>query len=397
MAHLVAIKRKNPETGQMEDYYRIGERRDGRQITTALGFLPKKEAARLLKLYEARAAAQSAAAPPPTVKPSAPSVSAWLNDRLLPQVQASGLAAQTVRSAEVSIANLGRLLGAGNIDALTGGDIDRYSVTRRSEGVRGRTIQIELGWLVRSLKLAIKDGLREKMPVFERPHTQDRRPHIWLSAEQCGRLLDALPWKEEPASALAIYLSLDLGCRSGEILSRCWEDVRWDQGSNGAIWIGPRVEGTQTTWETKTKHGRTVPLTGGTRLALQEWWQKLGCPATGWLLPSPRSPLKPLGAFRGALAGACRRAELPELHPHALRHTWATRMAVAGVPKAVTMALGGWRSPAVLESVYQHSISELESEAIVKAAVVRRKGPEGRGTPATQRRYPGPGDPQSAS
>ncbi len=388
MAHLVAARRRNPETGQMEDYYRIGERRGGHQITTALGFIPKKEAARLLKLYEARAVAQSAGAPPQTVKPSAPSVSAWLHDRLLPQVQASGLAAQTVRSAEVSVANLARLLGGGGIDALSGGDIDRYSVTRRGEGVRGRTIQIELGWLVRALKLAVKDGLREKVPEFERPHTQDRRPHVWLSAEQCGRLVDALPWKEEPASAVAIYLSLDLGCRSGEILSRCWEDVRWEQGEHGAIWIGPRVEGEQTTWQTKTKHGRTVPLTAGTRLALQEWWAKLGRPERGWLLPSPHGSLKPLGAFRGALAGACRRAELPELHPHALRHTWATRMAVAGVPKAVTMALGGWRSPAVLESVYQHSISELESEAISKAAVVRHKRSGGDGEPATQRRYP---------
>ena len=182
-------------------------------------------------------------------------------------------------------------------------------------------------------------------------------------------LLKNLPWQQDPVSSLAIYMALDLGLRKGELLSRRWEDVRLKQGQQGALWVGTRVENGEVTWKTKTKSSRTIPLTPGLRMALEEELIRQGQPTTGWVFPSSKVPENPLGTFRGTLVAACKRAGLPVLHPHALRHTWATRMAVKGVPRPITMALGGWKSPSVLETVYQHSVSDLEAGAIAGAAL----------------------------
>lgn len=367
MAYLIESRRVDPATGREATYFRIGERTAGRQRTFAIGFMAKAEAKRLLKIHEGQVAAGAGlqTAEPPSRR----RLAAYLDERLLPRVRAAGLARKSVVSCEGSCAHLRRLLGEFVVAGLEAGDADRYIELRRGEGVRARTIQIELGWLVRALQLAVEDGLLARVPKIARPPNTDKKPHVFLDVAQSTRLLAVLPWADEPASALAIYATLELGLRCGELLSRRWEDIRWGQGSSGALFVGPRVEDGELTWTTKTKKARTVPLTPGLRRHLEERWLGVGRPEEGWVFPNRDNPAHCMTTFRGTLRSSCRLAGVPELHPHALRHTWATRLAVKGIPKAVTMALGGWTSPRVLEEVYQHSVTELESDALRLAAL----------------------------
>lgn len=370
MASLVKDERLNPASGKREPYYRIKYRQDGRQKTEALGFVLARQAAKLLALWEAERLGAVAGAPPTRAPASKVTLAGLGGDRLVAWMRAQGRAAKTVISAQTSWRHLERLLGDVAVAELGQADADRYVAARREEGAKGRTIQIELMHLVQLVQIACDDGLREEPLVVKKPGTQDSRAAVWLTADQAQRLLAALPWSADPVSCLAVYAALELGLRPGELLSRRWEDVRWDQAQHGAIWVGPRLddEGLPT-WQTKTRRNRTLPLTPGLRAALAQWWMAHGRPGEGWLLPSPRDTSKPLGTFRGTLKAACRLAQVPLLHPHALRHCWATRMAQAGIPRVVTQALGGWTSPVVLEKVYEHATSDLEGDALSRASL----------------------------
>src|SRR5262249_24662623 len=52
---------------------------------------------------------------------------------------------------------------------------------------------------------------------------------------------------------------------------------------------------------------------------------------------------KPLRSIRTAFETACRRAGLSGLTPHVLRHTFASRLAMAGVGPRTIQELGGWK------------------------------------------------------
>ena len=365
MASLNNTKRKNPATGKVELYWRIEWRLSGRKLGRALGFMQKREAERLFAAFLIAGEDQ-----PPKIAPaSKPSLQAWIGERYLPSVAERGAAEKTVISAKTSARNLVRLLGTLPLDGIDRAAGERYVSARKEEGAKTRTIQIELGTLTQALRLAVEAGELPELPKLRRPPNTDAKPARWLSAEESARLLAALPWETEPVSALAIYIGLELGMRSGEILSRRWEDVRWGQTQCGAIHVGSRVDAEgKATWQTKTRRARTVPLTGALLERLRAEWQRQGSPERGWLLPG-RVEGNPLRTFKKGLAVACARAGLAPIHPHALRHSWATRMAIAGAPRATTQALGGWTSPRVLEAVYQHSVTELEAQALQMASV----------------------------
>jgi integrase len=371
MAHLVPKKRKNPDTGQIETYYRIGWLEDGRQRTEALGFLPKDEAKRHLKWWEAEreASAQKAEAGGQAPQPPGPgsrrSLKGYVVDRLIPWMEAEGRKPKTITSARTSSAHLDRLLGNVDLADLNRRHVERYIAIRRGEGAKARTIGIELGHLAQVLERAVEDRHRDEVFKVRKPGLNDSRSHVWLTAEQSEQLLAVLPWAQRRDACMAIYTALELGMRSGEILSRRWEDVRWEQTANGALWIGPRLnEDGRKTWEPKRGRCRTLPLTENLRAALLRHHVQAGSPTSGWIFASATNPGHPLRTFRGTLRLACKRAGVPKVHPHALRHTWATRMARGGTPMATTQVLGGWSSPSILIRIYQHATSELEGQAL---------------------------------
>jgi integrase len=57
------------------------------------------------------------------------------------------------------------------------------------------------------------------------------------------------------------------------------------------------------------------------------------------------------------------RAKLTDVTPLALRHTFASRLAMAGVPLRAIQELGGWRSLHIVER-YAHLSPEHQADAI---------------------------------
>jgi site-specific recombinase XerD len=60
-----------------------------------------------------------------------------------------------------------------------------------------------------------------------------------------------------------------------------------------------------------------------------------------------------LRSIRNAFETACKEAGLHEVSPHTLRHTFASRLAMAGVDARTIQDLGGWKTLALVER-YSH-------------------------------------------
>ena len=60
------------------------------------------------------------------------------------------------------------------------------------------------------------------------------------------------------------------------------------------------------------------------------------------------------GTFYNAVARACKRAGLPMVGVHGLRHSFASLCYHKNIPEAVTMKLGGWSDPGTMRKIYTH-------------------------------------------
>ena len=75
----------------------------------------------------------------------------------------------------------------------------------------------------------------------------------------------------------------------------------------------------------------------------------------------------PLRSIRKAFRTACEAAGLKNISPHVLRHTFASKLAMAGVDPATIQELGGWRSLKMVER-YAHLSPSHEAEAVERLA-----------------------------
>ena len=75
----------------------------------------------------------------------------------------------------------------------------------------------------------------------------------------------------------------------------------------------------------------------------------------------------PYKSIRSAFKTACNHAKLSGVTPHILRHTFASRLAMAGVDVRTIQELGGWKELEMLQR-YAHLSPNHQSEAVEKIA-----------------------------
>jgi integrase len=128
--------------------------------------------------------------------------------------------------------------------------------------------------------------------------------------------------------------------------------VRWDQGRNGTLLVCAKPE---ISFRVKKDRTRAIPLTPELREALEAAHAQVDTDDEDtWVFPSPRDASRPRKDFKQALYRACDRAGVPRVHPHALRHTWASRLAMEGVDRRSLMDIGGWKEGRMLDEIYAH-------------------------------------------
>jgi integrase len=152
----------------------------------------------------------------------------------------------------------------------------------------------------------------------------------YLTDEQEQALITALPDRFRPIVTTAIHT----GLRQGELLRLTWQDVDW-------------TVGVLTIDETKAGERRRVPMNS----VMQTLLTGLKTAQT----PAPTDRVFPHDHryLRRAFTKAVRDAKLSPFRFHDLRHTFASRLAMQGANDRTLMALGGWKSPRMLDR-YAH-------------------------------------------
>ena len=72
---------------------------------------------------------------------------------------------------------------------------------------------------------------------------------------------------------------------------------------------------------------------------------------------------EPYRSFRTAFETACRRANLPDVTPHTLRRTFASRLVMRGADLRTVQELGGWKSLNLVQR-YAHLSQEHKRQAV---------------------------------
>lgn len=218
---------------------------------------------------------------------------------------------------EISEILLGELFSSFNQDRL-----DNLVLTLRQRGNSNATINRKMAALSKLLRKAEKMGDLHSLPEFKRQKEGGGRIRF-LEPEEEGLLFGALAKRSEEAHRLAIFL-VDTGCRLGEALALTWNDIQQH-----------RV----TFWVTKSGRSRTVPLTKAAQAAVQRK-----------VLDAEAKPRK--GPFQGLTQAQFRAiwndakvevglANDPQVVPHVLRHTCASRLVQGGIDlRRVQMWLG---------------------------------------------------------
>jgi integrase len=266
----------------------------------------------------------------------------------------------------------------GNYDLGEVGPADIQELYGRllSQGRSLFTLRITHAVLHRALRQAVRWGILDRNPCdgVDKPKPR-RREMKTLTAGQIRRLLDEVEGTQFEA---LYYFAVTTGLRQGELLGLKWSDVDWSVpcfkvqrqlqriASRGLVFAEP-----------KTAAGRRVVVLGPSaveklrqhRQRRSKELEKSG--KARWqdselIFPSSRgTPMGPRNLLRHFKV-TLKKAGLPDIRFHDLRHTAASLMLMQGThPKVVQERLGHSQISVTLDT-YSHVLPSLQAEAAEK-------------------------------
>jgi len=158
------------------------------------------------------------------------------------------------------------------------------------------------------------------------------------------------------------YIELATGLRRGELLGLKWKDLDLQQGSLRVQRQISRINGEVVEAPLKTKNSyRTISLGTDAVEILKE--QRKKCGGSPYVFPSPTGgPISPVSVLQ-MLHRVLKRAGLPKVRFHDLRHTFATVALQNGVDiKTVSGMLGHYSAGFTLDT-YAHVTTAAQREA----------------------------------
>lgn len=150
-----------------------------------------------------------------------------------------------------------------------------------------------------------------------RPFKENNARVRYLTPDEEARLFQACPDRYKPLVTVALHT----GLRKGELLGLVWRDVDFEAGVL-------TVE--------RSKHGEAKRLPMNSRVA-----------ETLRALPRTSAHVFPPEQYQWisqTFPAIVRKANIEDFHLHDLRHTFASKLAMAGVDMLTIKELGGWKT-----------------------------------------------------
>ncbi|HFR4142331.1 TPA: tyrosine-type recombinase/integrase [Bacillus cereus] len=224
-----------------------------------------------------------------------------------------------------------------------------------------------------SLKKAERWGLIARNPaaLVDRPKAVKKEITVW-NVEEVRKFLKYA--KKSGRYYIAFLLALTTGMRQGEILGLRWKDVDFE---NGCVRITQTLssDGKDLLPYTKTKSGsRTIDLPEETVTALKKHWlfirreRERNCSyknldlvvCTEFGTPTHKSNI------RRVFKSIIKKADIPKIRFHDMRHTHATLLLLQGVnPKIVSERLGHADVRITLDT-YSHLLPSMQRDTAIK-------------------------------
>lgn len=204
----------------------------------------------------------------------------------------------------------------------------------------------------KAFKLGIENGRVQMNPARLVPQKKEPAGKLrFLSAEEEVRLRAALV--ERPWALPHLDIALNTGMRRGEQFSLTWADVALDRRE---IHLS----------ETKNGSSRYVALNSEAMRALRELQaehERLGIPKGSTLFLSRHN--KPIAEAREWFLNACKEAKIEGVTWHTLRHTFCSRLVMAGVDLKTVQDLMGHKTIA-MTARYAHLSPDHRLHALEK-------------------------------
>lgn len=192
-----------------------------------------------------------------------------------------------------------------------------------------------------------------KLPALE----QKTKP--WLEADEIKHLVSCVAGTP---SAFPVLLGLH-GLRRSEILAVSWDNIDLRKGLihiHGAVVTDEHHQYVEKKTNKNATSTRTVPI------MIPELRQALEA------VPESERAGKVVSCsphyIGKAVNLACRRAGLPEVGTHGLRHSFASLAYHLGLSELETMQLGGWSDAQTMRRIYTHLSANDEQKAANKMA-----------------------------
>jgi integrase len=247
---------------------------------------------------------------------------------------------------------------------ITHGDVERFlrGLREGDRAVTGATANRYRDRISGMFTRAMRLGFVERNPAHGiRKARESAGRVVYLMADDEGAVRDQLP----PALRPLFTFSLNVGARWSEQAALRWADVDM---LSGIITIG----------RSKNGHGRRVPINSTVTALLVD----LGAARTPYSDASElvfagfayrtvsRAFVAAVGRAQAALRDAGNDASRLEGYTwHGNRHTFASRLVMAGVDLLTVQILGGWRTPAMVTR-YAHLAPEHLARAVERLVVL---------------------------
>ena len=359
----------------------VYQRRDGRwQGILNLGYVGGKrrrksfyahtQAEVAAKLLAAARALQLGQKPAPGVQTVADFFARWLEEVAKPAIRPTTYRAYEAALGKHVLPQIGKL----KLVKLSADDLDERYAELLKERVSPTYIRLIHSVIHRGLAHAERrDLVGRNVAGLTRPPAAVRREFRTLTAEEASRFLAAT--EDDRLHALYI-VAIHHGLRLGEICGLRWGDLDLDAGSLSVRQQAQRLNGTWHFSPPKTKAGRRkVTLSAAASEALRQHrlrqneerlatkdWSDLDLVFSNAL----GRPIERPNLMRRSFKPALKRAGLPAIRFHDLRHTAATLLLSGGIHAKVVQEMLGHSSVAITLDVYSHTTPNLQAGAAAK-------------------------------